>query len=399
MKYTIRKHKSVLISKNLVLWSLLIHPFLKPNGIHGINSLIDNLYDAGIVISLSFVLIFFIRMKKHINANIVLTTGFIGWITVVTVFSNGQVTTVLRMSAQYIGLVLTVVILSEKPIILIESMLLNLEILIYINFICLLIYPHGMYVSKQNGNWNNWLLGYDNQWFIVFFGAMFVALSFWNLTQKFFRPLLLITIIHVSTAFVLSGVLIFGLAIIDFFILSKIYKTEILTYRRIWLIAIVANIVIIFFSASGLSTFIIYTVFHKTATSIPARLKMWKISFDAIRKNSIIGYGHQQTLLRTTMYHNLHGSNAHNFFIEILYEGGIIGMGLFICLCVASDIMIKKTAPNDMRGILFSCMTACLVTGSVDSLLESRGALFFWMLAIAYNLPLINNRLYLKQKE
>ena len=390
--------RKIKISKPGLFWAVLIHPFLKPNGIHGINPRIDKIYDICIVISFLLILLIAFMRKRQMNSNVVLTGLFFGWILAVTALNDGPATTVMRMLIQICGLVLSAFILSDHPKVLIRSMLLNMEVLIYLNFFFLLRYPHGMYVSLQNGNWNNWLLGYDNQWFIVYFGAMFTAIAYMFLNGSFLRPIALITVMHISAGIVMSGVIVFGMAIIDVLVISGLYKTGIITFKNVWIAAIAANIMLMFFSTSGIASFIINNVFHKTSASIPARLKIWSITLEYVKNNWLFGYGRQETLIRTTMYHNNHGSNAHNFLFEILYEGGLTGILLFASLNINAGLRIDRADKSKFSGLLLICLLACLVTGSVDSLLESRGALFFWMLAVGYNLPKINERIRAKDQ-
>lgn len=398
MYEALSRHKIeyIYLSKSVAFWALILHPFFKPNGIHGISASIASIYDVAMILSFFIITFKFLRGIIKINWNIIIITAFIGWITIVTCLNNGQVFAMARMSLQYISFSIVVKMLADHPKVLIKSVLINLEVLIYLNFICLLLYPHGMYVSSQNGNWNNWLLGYDNQWFIVFFAAMFTAIAYYFLTNNWLRSLMLIAVIHISAAIVMSGVIIFGLAIIDVFYFTGAYKSNLINYVNIWIAAIISNITIVFFSSSGIANFIVYTIFHKTSTSIPARLKIWAISFEAIMKNPLIGYGHQDPMVRTLLYANKHGSNAHNFIIEILYEGGIIGLLLFVALIVYAGVTYHKAKKSDFSRILLVCTLACLVTGAVDSLLESRGLLFFWMISVISNLPQINNALWRK---
>ena len=58
--------------------------------------------------------------------------------------------------------------------------------------------------------------------------------------------------------------------------------------------------------------------------------------------------------------------------------------------CIETGKRIKKSKETVIKSILLLCILACLVTGSVDSLLELRGGLFFWLLSVGYCLPEIS---------
>lgn len=72
------------------------------------------------------------------------------------------------------------------------------------------------------------------------------------------------------------------------------------------------------------------------AASTEKRFDIWKSCFDMIIKKPLTGYGagteNVHTMLRDT--YGIDRTHAHNFFIEMLVEGGIIG-GIFIVLITA----------------------------------------------------------------
>lgn len=53
---------------------------------------------------------------------------------------------------------------------------------------------------------------------------------------------------------------------------------------------------------------------------------MWVITLDYIFQNKWYGYGVEALLIRQK---KIGGPNAHNSYLEILYQGGIIGFMLF----------------------------------------------------------------------
>lgn len=77
------------------------------------------------------------------------------------------------------------------------------------------------------------------------------------------------------------------------------------------------------------------------AASTEKRFDIWKSCFDMIKNNPVLGYGagsdNVHTLLRNT--YGIDRTHAHNLFIEMIVEGGIIGL---IFLIAVISIIVKR---------------------------------------------------------
>ena len=388
LKIVLKKKRSLSVSKDYLICALLILPFMKPNGIPNINRLVNTMYTALMVFSFFILALRVILRHAKLNAYTYFLFAFMGWLVLRTYAMGGHTSSLLEMMMRFCGIVVLIHLYSQKAKVLVWGFMINFELIIYLNFICLLLFPHGMYVSAQNGNWNNWLLGYDNHWFIVYFGACFILFCYAELFGSIFRPFLLFCVIHVSSLIVMSGAIIIGLAVIDIVWLFRIFRTPVFNYKTLWLATIGVNVLLLFFGSSGFINFIIYSVLHKSSATLLSRQRIWNTTIASIRENFLFGIGKQRTVDRITLYRNSHASNAHNFFLEILYEGGIVALLLFLGMIGSVEKHIKHYYDNKMVGYVLMALLACLVTGSIDSFLEDRGYMFFALLAFASNIQM-----------
>ncbi len=157
------------LDKQLLKWFLLIAPFLRPNGIGQINPFIGRIYYFAMIISLLILFFLYLKSKKFDFGFLAILSIELFWIFFVTLFNEGEIINYSRVILSLLGLTLCTEVMISNPKKLFTALQFNLEIIIYLNFIFLLCFPDGMYISNSGtGNWNNWLLGYDNHWFIVF---------------------------------------------------------------------------------------------------------------------------------------------------------------------------------------------------------------------------------------
>ena len=391
LRLVIRKRKHFFVSKSGIACTLLLFPFMKPNGVPNISHTLNIVYTLLMVASFLILTAKVLLRRIRPNNYNCLLFAFMGWLVLRTALTGGQTGSLLEIMMRFCGISIFIQLYARKSMMLIRAFLLNFEIIIYLNFICLMLYPHGMYVSSQNGNWNNWLLGYDNHWFIVYFGACFILFCYAQIFNKLFRPVVLFIVIHVSACIVMSGAIIVGLVIIDLLWLFKIYKSPLLSYRTVWIAAIITNIMLVFLGGSGIIQFVVYSLLHKSSATLLARQRIWRTTISSIKEHLLLGNGRTRTVDRIMFYRNSHASNAHNLFLEILYEGGLTAFGLFAFMAASAGRQIKQHRDCIITGYLLMTLLACLVTGAIDSFLEDRGYMFFALLAFASNIGLFSD--------
>jgi O-antigen ligase len=137
-------------------------------------------------------------------------------------------------------------------------------------------------------------------------------------------------------AIFITGGRIAGVAYITTFLLWLYFrKDENITYRSrreiSKVIAVVLAVLI------GLGGFIGYRA-GKINTVDPHRVEVWKLSIDMWKRATITGFGHGsfkmmfQPIAPLHIQRDGHWAQAHNEYIQILFEHGIIGLGIILSL-------------------------------------------------------------------
>ncbi|MGA9164540.1 MAG: VanZ family protein [Thiobacillus sp.] len=78
--------------------------------------------------------------------------------------------------------------------------------------------------------------------------------------------------------------------------------------------------------------------------------------------------------------------HAKNLFVHVLFEQGWLGLGALVALLAATGLtLLKRTGHDALALTLFVSLTAFLVVGLVDSLIDEPRLdfLFFWLLEVA----------------
>ena len=297
-----------------------------------------------------------------------------------------------------LGLVLYVLLLSNRALLLTKAFFFNLELYIYLNVLTQILYPNGIYMTGS-GNGACWFLGYDNWWFIIFYAAFFFAILHYKITGSFIRSIILIFIIHVSTLITMSGVLLFGVLFMDLMLITGLYKAKIINFKTICLAALIVNIMLIFSYSSGLVFYIVNLLKRPIATLL-VRNRIWNITLQEISKSWILGVGRPSPQYRIGLYGLTAGVNAHNMWLEILYESGLIGGIVFFLILFMAGKGINKASDSEAKQLILICILTCFVGLSVDSVLfELRGNMLFVLLALSSNLSVLDENYKLIAKK
>jgi len=392
MQYKIRTSKSVYII------AAILAPLLRPNGINSLSHGGQYVYDVFSIISVCILFSIYLSKKdKKIDSQFLIIGLMFFSILLSTIRYGESILVHLRIATTCLGAMLSVIVFREKPREFIYALLLDLEILIYLNALCIVLFPNGMYLAHGTfGSSSNWLMGYDNHWFIFYYGAYFVAILYYLYGGSKLRSLMLIAVLHLTTLYVLSGVLVAGLLFIDAVYLLKIYRRRWFSLKGILAISGLLSIVFIFFMMNPTVQYFISDVLSK-GESMLARGRIWNKTLEMISFRPLMGNGrwHEEHLV--ALYGLAAAVNAHNMWLEIIFEGGVITGFLFIW-----GILLVATRKNNKNTLIYKSLlvhlASALIAASVDAFIETRGVLFFVLLSIGYNIryfaePILQKRI------
>lgn len=371
----------------VVSYALVLLPYIRPNGLHILFPIVATIYDILWGVLTTFAIILQIKNRNNkTNKFMLCVILFFFYILFTTIINKGAISSHLRCATACIGIVCYIDLFSDNPNELISALLLDLEIIIYINALSILLYPHGMYLTHDTfGSPNNWIMGYDNHWFIFYFSAYALSMVNRDLNNSRIRSVIMIAVLNITSIYTLSGVLLIGIGLMDIIYLFNIYKYKWFTIWNVFLVGFLSFIIVVFFTYSDLLKYIVDAIGKENSMS--ARLRMWDIALGVFSRNPIMGIGRRTINENIVRYNLLSGVNAHSMWIEILFEGGLIAMLLFVYFFRIQRNQlqdIKEYKENRIYKLLLPSVFAMIITMSVDSVLEIRGVMFFGILTLMY---------------
>ncbi len=244
---------------------------------------------------------------------------------------------------------------------LIEGVLIYCEVIIYINFICLLFPKFGSFFDC------GYILQNDNNHFVYYALALTVSSIFYYINKdkktKYRTITLWLTIIFCSL-YSWSATTIVALAAF-FFVLFISYKFKIANTLSYIITYYILFFGIVIFRIQNLFSFLIVDILHKDLT-FSLRTYLWDSYINTIAKSPIIGYGYNapdlyEEIQEIYLY-------AHNHILQELYNGGIIMYFIYCFLVILPCIKLWKNRDNKLSKVLSAIIFAILIHGLCESL-------------------------------
>lgn len=316
---------------------LLLLPHFEPTYFNYIKSL-DIIYNILRVISSLVIIILYSNntlSSKRIDVNrakiLLILFIYYGELIFSTIINNVDIKLILlRAVSQFSIFMICIYYASWVPDNLICAIFYLGELLTYINLLTLLLFPNGLYSSTINPI--NWFLGYKNQFFPFYIGFFVVAFLYGKAYRKKIRSILLITcmifslFLANSTTSIIATILFIVLALI-----IKVDKGKRINSLSLSIINIVTFAFVVIFRQVNKLSFIIVDILGRN-TTLTGRIRLWDEILIMIRKKIMIGYGFRSNPETAIMFKRYWAVHAHNMILQSLFEGGVIGLILFLIL-------------------------------------------------------------------
>lgn len=358
-------------------------------------SLISTYYQVSkVVIGFGLFLYLVISKKKLSAFNIVVISYFV-YLTLITFLFNQDLARILSISFSVISLSL----FAEIGIKLNKKIFVNvvwavLFVFCLINLITIMIYPSGMYTTVEwteaNGDFYSnlcWFLGFKNHHLRFILPLLFFSIlrSFDSKNHHLFdiQVLLSFFVAVASSALGKSATVIIGTSVMVLFYFIFRFFGNHLEIRFVIGFNVVLFILLMIGSSGGELLLNIADSLFDKASTLKERFNVWQRALTSLENHLIFGFGRQPNQTKIAI---LGFNNTHNSFLETLYTGGLVGLGLFLWQL----FMIVKpmdTIKSDYRLynlISFTLFAFLIVSQSETAFFENS---LFFLLTCAYFLP------------
>ncbi len=244
---------------------------------------------------------------------------------------------------------------------LIEGILIYCEVIIYINFICLLFPKFGSFFDC------GYILENDNNQFIYYILGIAVAYINYYLNKNKvsnFRMIVLCLIIAITTLklFAATTIVAFAALVLSLLVSFKFNIGNIISYIAFYLITFIA---IVIFNAQHLFSFLIVDILHKDIT-LSLREYLWRDFKVEILNSPLIGHGyHNNKIFSPEQNIYLY---AHNHIFDELYCGGIIMYLIYAFFVILPAKKLWENKDTSIAKVLSAILFAILIHSLCESL-------------------------------
>lgn len=388
--------KDIILPKKTIrlylLYIFLLLPFFEMPYLFTINSTIGTIYKFHKIIS--GLLIILLVLKKRTYSKVINYIVLYLIVLTISTFSNSgdfQYLFTLVLGILTLSLITDYGLKNHTDYFLgaFETML---SIMIYLNFITIILNPNGLYMATDTFYTENWLLGYRNSLILYVLPALLcsVIISYKNHGKLLFRTKILFLVSVVSTILSGSSTLLVGLFLIFVFMFfRKIFTSKkVLNVKTYVITYIISFLGIIILRVQNIFSFIIVNILKRDLT-FTGRVYIWDYVLEFIKLKPLLGYGVESTIVRYAKTNYWKSFHAHNMILEVLYKTGFIGLIIFLKIIHISSSELYKTR-ND---IVSKYVAWVIFTFMILLLMEAYSFIYiFYIFVFAFNIKYLQKR-------
>lgn len=323
------------------------------------------LYIAGVTISFVCIIALYWKKKESFPVVLYFIIAYRLCFFVQTLISAGDILMWGYMSIVLMTLCLVIhYFIKRNAFVTLDAIINVLAIILTVNLIIGFVYPKGVVDSI-------YFIGIRTRFTDLIFpllACVFIELfskrddiAKW---QQIIRILRFITVIAVCIITLIkfkiaTALLGFAFAVVAFFIFWIMPKL-----RNIWFVIVLgllANYLVVFLNIAQYFEWLISDILGKSL-SLSGRTEIWSLATDIVKRKLLFGYGMAED--GGFVYWNYSGPyeywQAHNQWLQLLYDGGLLLVAVFIALL---GVMGKKLKYTDgkISAVLLACIASFMV--------------------------------------
>lgn len=374
------------VSKKEIGWFFLLIFFFNTTYLSRF-SLLENIFNYGRVAVLFVILLMIVKniQNFHPSGLFILLSVYEVYLICITFYRGGALITSITSAMAMMGFVLIIEFLGKRDLrVLLNVLMLIFELLIYANFVVMLLFPEGLY--NTGGTRKYWLFGHQNGISLYVLCAIVVSVLWSYFTPsekgaslrygKHFqiciggngilkpRALALIGISILSIIWVWSATSVAGLAVLAITLILTRMKIR-LNMKQAIIVSIVFFFGFVILRVQDNFAFIIETVLKRNLT-FSARTAIWDNALYYISRRPVFGYGVEMTSVATERF----GFNTtHCKYLYTMYQGGTILVIFFLFILLYISNLVKKVR-SEMAVIFIAYSWAILIQMQFESYTE-----------------------------
>ena len=366
---------------------MLLFPFLEPDTFR-LSTPFHMFLRAWAVLAIAYMFLYYVKSQIKPCFGILIMIIYSIWLCYVSTLSIGNLQTTITQVVPILGISIWADIYSRKNGDISVAIKLMMTY-VYINLLTLLLLPNGLYQSQsyQAVPYKCYFLGYRNVQSLWLLPAL--ALTLWEnytetdeLTHKtkvrLAAILLSIILIKSSTTYVATAVL---LGVLIFLVKGsrKHYLWKFVNLSTVYIGSIAVSAGLVFFNIQYKFSYIIENILHKDV-DLTDRIYVWEKVLVYIRQRIWTGYGY---IFDPTSRALIGASHPHNYALNLLYTGGVVGFVLVSILWLIVGYRTKRMLNDWAVRALFAGALVLLLIGLTEPLKQLPTA--YMILFILYH--------------
>lgn len=220
------------------------------------------------------------------------------------------------------------------------------RIVLYANFLLLILFPNGIFIGHTMNlvvRYN--LLGMDNQSaaIVIPLGAIMLAYDcFYKRNKLLFAD---VSVIVCTLLFLWVATAIVGAFVFIALVILRIFFNKSFNLKEGIICSFVLFILVVFFKIYNLMSFLIVNILGKNL-GLSGRVELWESATKTWLEYPILGHGIQNSELLVFFTIMKDYRHAHNEYLQLLINGGLIFFVLFFCLLFVvarkADLYIQR---------------------------------------------------------
>ncbi len=362
MKKHIYVNKNEII--NYIVCLFFLTPFLQPNGMlegfeilggiyHYINSLFRYWRFGAIFV---LILMFFLK-KIYPSKFSICVLIFYAYMTFVCFYKDVSKDDAMNNLIYVMGIILIMDVFFEHSKIYMHILEYVIGVIIFLNVITVFLFPDGMYANIR-GDEGNWILGYYNvhifiilPWLIIFFICSIKRNGKLKWSAILVGVICLIGIFVAGSKTSSIALLVFLVAII---ISVKIGKISLPGVAVVFVVSMSISYLIVILQIQTYFADFIQNTLHRDLT-FTGRTVIWDAALEAFFDSPILGNG---MLVYMPASSDWTTTQAHNAFLNILANGGIIGLALFVLMFALVAQKMFQIGKHSYKEVIYGGMIA-----------------------------------------
>ena len=258
------------------------------------------------------------------------------------------------------------------------------KLLIYINFVTILIFPNGLYLVEGNVNAHYFLGHRNNSVEYILPALLFSIMKDFNKKGKYSVStflLLIASVLSVILTWSANAILVLFFVIAVLFIPLKDRINKCLNIANFSIAYIVLFFSIIVFKLQNHFEWLIVGILHRSL-DFTNRVRIWDKTLYWINKSFILGYGFENSEYKELKIY--HPNSCHNYLLDFMYMGGIAMVLVLVLIIILTAIKIKKAKDNKICKIIEMFILAYFILGFATPIHKNVLCIMFLILCVGY---------------